>query len=160
MFRNSRAVCSNGGFRRLVRPPYDRFGPRERTWSAIDSKLRGCDVVAPKVEDVTPTCYTVERATVWQRKTGRPVKFELTEQIRQAIDDHLRASGKKPGEFLFTSRRHNGRCMTTRQHAHFLYSISNGFETTSYLGDSRRPTAYVGSYGYTTIADGYRESTR
>jgi hypothetical protein len=38
---------------------------------AIDSKLRGCDVVALKVEDVAPTGYTVERATVRQRKTGR-----------------------------------------------------------------------------------------
>src|SRR5262250_815903 len=47
---------------------------------AIDSKLRGCDVVAIKVEDVAPNGYTVERATVRQRKTGRPVKFELTEQ--------------------------------------------------------------------------------
>jgi hypothetical protein len=43
---------------------------------AIDSKLRGRDVVAIKVEDVAPNGYTVERATVRQRKTGRPVKFE------------------------------------------------------------------------------------
>jgi hypothetical protein len=47
---------------------------------AIDSKLRGCDVVALKVEDVAPTGYTVERAMVRQRKTGRPVKFELTDR--------------------------------------------------------------------------------
>src|SRR5262244_3070052 len=82
---------------------------------AIDSKLRGCDLIALKVEDVAPTGYTVERATVRQRKTGRPVKFELTEQTRQAIEDYLRAFGKKPGEFLFTGRRHSCRCMTTRQ---------------------------------------------
>src|SRR5215831_11347644 len=55
---------------------------------AIDSKLRGCDLIALKVEDVAPTGYTVERATVRQRKTGRPVKFELTEQTRQAIEDY------------------------------------------------------------------------
>jgi integrase len=85
---------------------------------AIDSKLRGCDVVALKVEDVAPTGYTVERATVRQRKTGRPVKFELTEQTRQAIEDYLRASGKKPGEFLFTSRRQGS--MTTRQYARLV----------------------------------------
>src|SRR5215510_543628 len=84
---------------------------------AIDSKLRGCDVMALKVQDVAPTGYTVERATIRQRKTGRPVKFELTEQTRQAIEDYLRASGKKPGEFLFTSSRHCARCMTTRQYA-------------------------------------------
>ena len=51
---------------------------------AIDSKLRGCDVVALKVEDVAPSGYAVDRATVRQKKTGRPVRFELTEQTRQA----------------------------------------------------------------------------
>jgi integrase len=49
---------------------------------AIDSKLRGCDVVALKVEDVAPNGYAIDRATIRQRKTGRPVKFELTEQTR------------------------------------------------------------------------------
>ena len=81
---------------------------------AIDSKLRGCDVVALKVEDVAPNGYTIDHATIRQRKTGRPVKFELTEQTREAVDGYLRASGKKPGELLFTSRRDKGRCMTTR----------------------------------------------
>jgi integrase len=87
---------------------------------AIDSKLRGCDVMALKVEDVAPNGYTIERATVRQRKTGRPVKFELTEQTRQAIEDYLRASGKKSGEFLFTSRRRGDRCMSTRQYARLV----------------------------------------
>src|SRR5437870_13449143 len=57
---------------------------------AIDSKLRGCDVVALKVEDVAPNGYAIDRATVRQKKTRRPVKFELTEQTRQAIEDYLR----------------------------------------------------------------------
>src|SRR5712671_3797578 len=52
---------------------------------AIDSKLRGCDVVALKVDDIAPNGYAVDRATVRQRKTGRPVKFELTDQTRQAV---------------------------------------------------------------------------
>ena len=43
---------------------------------AIDSKLRGCDVVALKVDDVAPNRYAVDRAAVRQKKTGRPVKFE------------------------------------------------------------------------------------
>ena len=43
---------------------------------AIDIKLRGCDVVAVKVDDVAPNGYAVDRATVRQRKTGRPVRFE------------------------------------------------------------------------------------
>jgi integrase len=86
---------------------------------AIDSKLRGCDVVAVKVDDVAPNGYAVDRATVRQRKTGRPVRFELTEQTRLAIDDHIRAAGKKAGEFLFAGRR-AGRSMTTRQYARLL----------------------------------------
>jgi len=69
---------------------------------AIDSKLRGCDVVALKVEDVAPNGYSVDRATVRQKKTGRPVRFELTEQTRQAVDSYIKAAGKRPGEFLFT----------------------------------------------------------
>jgi integrase len=85
---------------------------------AIDSKLRGCDVAAVKVEDVAPNGYTMDRATVRQKKTGRPVKFELTDQTRQAIDDYLKAARKKPGEFLFTGRR--GQCMTPRQYARLL----------------------------------------
>jgi hypothetical protein len=52
---------------------------------AIDSKLRGCDVVAIKVDDVAAGGYTADRATVRQKKTGRPVRFELTEQTRQAV---------------------------------------------------------------------------
>ena len=74
---------------------------------AIDSKLRGCDVVSLKVEDVAPNGYTVERATVRQRKTGRPVKFEITEQTRQAVDEYLFDTEKKPGEFLFSGRSAN-----------------------------------------------------
>src|SRR5437667_35555 len=57
---------------------------------------------------------------VGQKKTGRPVKFELTDQTRQAVDDYLRASGKKSGEFLFTSRRRTDCCMTTRQYARLV----------------------------------------
>src|SRR5438445_8665136 len=82
---------------------------------AIDSKLRGCDVVALKVEDVAPNGYSIDRATVRQRKTGRPVKFELTDQTREAVDDYLRAAGKKSGEFLFTGSGRSGQGMTTRQ---------------------------------------------
>ena len=53
---------------------------------AIDSKLRGCDVVRLKVEDVAPRGLTADRARVRQRKTGHPVKFEVTEQTREAVD--------------------------------------------------------------------------
>jgi len=77
-------------------------------------------VVALKVEDVAPNGYTIDRATVRQSKTGRPVKFELTEQTRQAMEDYLRESGKKSGEFLFTSCRRTGHCMTPRQYARLV----------------------------------------
>src|SRR3984957_14343997 len=87
---------------------------------AIDSKLRGCDVVAVKVEDVAPNGYAMDRATVRQKKTGRPVKFELTDPTRQAVDDYLKAASKKPGDFLFMGRRGVGQCMTTRQYARLL----------------------------------------
>jgi len=87
---------------------------------AIDSKLRGCDVVAIKVEDVAPNGYAIARATVRQRKTGRPVRFELTEQTRQAVDDYLKAAGKMTGEYLFTSRRRLGEALTTRQYARLV----------------------------------------
>jgi integrase len=87
---------------------------------AIDSKLRGCDVVAIKVEDVAASGYTADRATVRQKKTGRPVRFELSEQIRQAVDDYLKAANKKPGEFLFTRRSGAERGMTTRQYARLV----------------------------------------
>ena len=87
---------------------------------AIDSKLRGCDVVALKVEDIAPGGYTIARATVRQRKTGRPVKFELTDQTREAVDDYLRATGKKPGEFLFTGSSRGGHAMTTRQYSRLV----------------------------------------
>ena len=87
---------------------------------AIDSKLRGCDVVALKVEDVAPNGYCADRATVRQRKTGRPVRFELTEQSRQAVDDYIKSAGKKPGEFLFTARRRQQDRMPTRQYARLL----------------------------------------
>src|SRR5881397_3642849 len=86
----------------------------------IDSKLRGCDVVALRVEDVAPNGYSVDRASVRQKKTGQPVRFELTEQTRQAVDDYLKAVGKKPGEFLFTGRHAVGRCLTTRQYARLV----------------------------------------
>jgi integrase len=71
---------------------------------AIDSKLRACDVVALKVEDIAPNGYTADRAIVRQKKTGQPVRFELTEQTRQALDVYLEVSSKKPGQLMFNGR--------------------------------------------------------
>jgi integrase len=86
---------------------------------AIDSKLRGCDLVTLRVEDIAPNGYAADRSTVRQRKTGQPVRFELTEQTRQAVDEYFRASGKMPGAFVFGGRR-AGRAITTRQYARLV----------------------------------------
>jgi len=82
---------------------------------AIDSKLRACDLVRLKVEDVAPHGYARDRATVRQRKTGRPVKFEITEPTREAIDTYLGSTGKRPGDHLFSGHRGPDRCLSTRQ---------------------------------------------
>jgi len=131
---------------------------------AIDSKLRGCDVVALRVEDIAPSGYAVDRATVRQKKTGRPVRFELTEQTRQAVDDYIKAAGKKPGEFLFSGRGHHNRCVTTRQYARLVSELDyNNWPRPAFLrhalpsahqSDARLPsnrqltrrTAAVGTY--------------
>jgi integrase len=87
---------------------------------AIDSKLRGCDVVAVRVDDVAPGGYAMDRATIRQSKTGRPVRFELTDQTRMAIDEYLRLAGRKPGQLLFAGRGDGTRGLTTRQYARLV----------------------------------------
>ena len=100
---------------------------------AIDSKLRGCDIVALKVEDIAPNGYSVDRATIRQKKTGQPVRFELTEQTRQAVDSYLRVIRKKPGEFLFVGRRDPQRSITARQYARLVSQWLAGIDLDSHL---------------------------
>jgi integrase len=109
---------------------------------AIDSKLRGRDVVALKVDNIAPSGYAADRASVHQKKTGRPVKFELTEATRQAVDDYLKAIGKKPGEYLFTGRRKCNCSLTTRQYARLLteWLASIGLDPHLFGTHSRRRT--------------------
>jgi len=52
---------------------------------AIDSKLRGCDLVGLRVYDVVQGSHIAPRAIVMQKKTQRPVQFELTELNRPGI---------------------------------------------------------------------------
>ena len=61
---------------------------------SIDSKLRGCDLVRLRVGDIALHGYAIDRAMVRQRKTGRPVKFEIAEHTRQAIDNYNKANPK------------------------------------------------------------------
>jgi integrase len=72
-----------------------------------------------RVETIAPHGYAIERATVRQRKTGRPVRFELTEQTRQAVDDYLSARSKAPNDYLFKGRLKD-RSLTTRQYARLV----------------------------------------
>jgi len=112
---------------------------------AIDSKLRGCDVVAIRVEDVAPSGYAMDRATIRQKKTGKPVRFELTEQTRLAIDDYLRVSGRKPGQFLFAGRGGEARGLTTRQYSRLVqeWVASIGLDPLKYGTHSLRRTKAV-----------------
>jgi len=87
---------------------------------AIDSKLRGCDLVSLRLADIVPRGYAVERATIRQHKTGRPVRFELTEQTREAVDDYLKSVLIEAGGYLFPSRVHDGAHLSTRQYARLL----------------------------------------
>src|SRR5215467_4385026 len=81
-----------------------------------------------KVEDIAPRGYAVDRATVRQKKTGRPVKFELTDQTREAVDKYLKAAGRRPGEFLFPGRSSPSRGISTRQYARLLSDWIAGIE--------------------------------
>ena len=71
---------------------------------AIDSKLRGCDLVGLRVHDVVQGSHVAARAIVMQRKTQRPVQFEITEQSRDALATWIAAAHLKPEQFLFPSR--------------------------------------------------------
>jgi len=70
---------------------------------ALDSKLRACDLVALRVDDVALNGRVRSRATVMQRKTGRPVQFEITEQTREAVGRWLEKKDLRKGEPLFPS---------------------------------------------------------
>jgi len=54
--------------------------------------------------DIAPDEHAIDRATVRQKKTGRPVRFELTEATRETVDAYLRKANRRPGEFLFPAR--------------------------------------------------------
>ena len=89
--------------------------------SSTAHAARPCMVVIRNApEDVAPHGHAVDRATVRQRKTGQPVRFEMTEQTREAIDNYIRAANKKPDEFLFGGRRGRDLPITTQQYARLV----------------------------------------
>ena len=83
-------------------------------------------MTALRVDDVAPNGYAVDRATVRQSKTGRPVRFELTEVTRLSLDDYLRATGRRPGQCLFPGRRGPDEHLTTRQYARLVSEWVSG----------------------------------
>src|SRR5688572_29428594 len=71
---------------------------------AIDSKLRGCDIVKIRIGDLVSGGRVRSRAIVVQRKTGRPVQFELLEPALASIPAWLERRGGTLDEFIFPSR--------------------------------------------------------
>jgi integrase len=87
---------------------------------AIDSKLRGCDLVGLRISDVILAGNVRPRTSVTQQKTGRSIVFELTEPTREALLSWLKAKPQNGGDWLFPSRSRPGEPMTTRQYARLL----------------------------------------
>jgi integrase len=109
---------------------------------AIDSKLRGCDLVGLRVDDVAPNGYAIDRASMRQSKTGRAVRFELTEITRQSLDHYLRGNDRKPGQCLFPGRRGPDDHLTTRQYARLVseWVSGIGLDPLKYATHSMRRT--------------------
>jgi len=108
----------------------------------IDSKLRGCDLVSVRVRDVAQGGRIAARAMVMQQKTQHPVKFEITEQTRDAIDAWLGEGDLRPDDYLFPSRVSRSPHLSTRQYARILKSwvASIGLDATAYGTHSMRRT--------------------
>jgi integrase len=87
---------------------------------AIDSKLRGCDIVKVKIGDLVAGGQIRPRAFVVQRKTGRPVQFELLDPARGSILAWLERRGGTLGDFVFPSRIDHAAHLSTRQYARLV----------------------------------------
>ena len=115
---------------------------------AIDSKLRGCDLVSLRVDDIAVGGHVRDRATIVQHKTGRQVQFEITEQTRASLHDWLNARPAERGPYLFPSRVHNQPHVTARQYARIVHGWieSAGMDSTAYGTHSMRRTKAVQIY--------------
>ena len=109
---------------------------------AIDSKLRGCDLVALRVHDVVQGSHVAARAIVMQKKTGRPVQFEITEQTRDAVAVWIATAHLRPEQFLFPSRVAESPHLSTRQYSRIVRSWvrSIGLDQAAYGTHSMRRT--------------------
>ncbi|MEM7561358.1 MAG: tyrosine-type recombinase/integrase [Planctomycetota bacterium] len=109
---------------------------------AIDSKLRGCDLVRLKVTDVYAAGTIKERASILQRKTKTPVRFEITDGTRKSLADWLANPFMSGHEFLWPSRFRGRPHVSTRQYARMLkgWVQSIGLEPSAYGTHSMRRT--------------------
>ena len=87
---------------------------------AIDSKLRGCDLVKLAIRDLVAGSDIRTCAIVVQQKTGRPVQFELTADVRGSLLAWLERRGGNTGDFVFPSRIDHANHMSTRQYARLV----------------------------------------
>lgn len=87
---------------------------------AIDSKLRGCDLVKIRIGDVTCGGTIRNRSTIIQQKTGRPVQFEIMTEIRRSLTAWLERRHGGAHDFLFPSRVDYLGHLSTRQYARLV----------------------------------------
>lgn len=87
---------------------------------AIDSKLRGCDLLKLRVSDVATGLKVDSRGKVLQQKTGRPVRFEITKRTRASIRRWIQVAELQPGSYLFPSRLAGSDHLSTRQYARLV----------------------------------------
>lgn len=108
---------------------------------ALDSKLRGCDVVGLRLDDLLLGGTIRPRAMVLQRKTGRPVQFEVTDQTQRSLNDWLRFR-RLTSEWVFPSRIKLGEHLSTRQYARLVKQWVDllGLDRDSYATHSLRRT--------------------
>jgi integrase len=109
---------------------------------ATDSKLRGCDLVGLRVHDVVQGSHVAARAIVMQKKTQRPVQFEITELTRDAVAVWIAVAQLKPDQFLFPSRVTESPHLSTRQYSRIVGSWveSIGLDPATYGTHSLRRT--------------------
>ncbi|MGI4748934.1 MAG: tyrosine-type recombinase/integrase, partial [Janthinobacterium lividum] len=87
---------------------------------AIDSKLRGCDLVRLRIGDLVVNTAPRHRAMIVQQKTGKPVQFELTEQTRESLVAWLTHRGGSLADVVFPSRVDPSAHIGTRQYARLV----------------------------------------
>lgn len=87
---------------------------------AIDSKLRGCDLVKIRIRDVVAGPEIRTRAIIVQQKTGRPVQFEITSDVRASLLTWLERRGGTFDDYAFPSRIDHAHHISTRQYARLV----------------------------------------